>query len=195
MTDNRPKWMTQVRGTGRHLRTRATANLDHSNVEVALHRIRRGDPAPVLNVPECRAVVAVLTTAGWSTSHIATVLGLAERSVVRHRAALPDGEHLMPPTAINLPTGEWASHPQRACAQPGVDPDLFFPPRGVNTTESAKAICQRCPVLDECRDYAIPQSLLHGIWGGTTETQRRRLRNQHRASTVRSREGTHVHKG
>jgi DNA-binding NarL/FixJ family response regulator len=91
VTRTKPKWMSQVRGTGMHRRTRATAYLDPDNVTTALVRINRGDPAPVLNVPECRAVVAHYTERGWSAASIARSLGLAERSIQRHRTALRGG--------------------------------------------------------------------------------------------------------
>ncbi len=73
----------------------------------------------------------------------------------------------------------------------GVDPALFFPANvgirsGKNTerlkaatheTKLAKQVCQTCPVVDECLDYALrtnfPKSLDYGIWGGTTPRQRR----------------------
>lgn len=39
----------------------------------------------------------------------------------------------------------------------------------------AIAICQECPVKDECLDWAL-QNEDYGIWGGTTPTQRKKLR-------------------
>jgi len=40
-----------------------------------------------------------------------------------------------------------------------------------------KAICTPCPMREECRDYALRVSV-QGIWGGTTEADRRRLRRE-----------------
>lgn len=62
---------------------------------------------------------------------------------------------------------------QGACR--GVPTEMFFPGRG-DATEPAKLVCQRCPVLAECRDYAVPVGELKGIWGGLAEVQRKRLR-------------------
>jgi len=42
----------------------------------------------------------------------------------------------------------------------------------------AKAICRRCPVLDECREYALQVREAHGIWGGLNEMERRALLRQ-----------------
>ena len=42
-------------------------------------------------------------------------------------------------------------------------------------TEQAKAICARCPVLDDCRRWALEFRFPFGIVGMMTETERRRL--------------------
>ena len=39
--------------------------------------------------------------------------------------------------------------------------------------ERAKAICQDCPVLDECRDHALSTREPYGVWGGMSEEERR----------------------
>jgi hypothetical protein len=35
-----------------------------------------------------------------------------------------------------------------------------------------KALCQECPVVDECREWGIAQGELWGIWGGLTAHER-----------------------
>ena len=66
------------------------------------------------------------------------------------------------------------------------DPELFFPLSemgpGARQADRAKAVCARCPVRAECLEYALDNGLDHGVFGGTTETERRALR---RARTVR----------
>lgn len=57
----------------------------------------------------------------------------------------------------------------------GVDPELFFPERGASTRE-AKAVCRACEVRDECLEYALDHGEKHGIWGGRSERERRRMR-------------------
>lgn len=59
----------------------------------------------------------------------------------------------------------------------GVGGDRFFPERGESTRE-AKEVCQGCEVREECLDFAITNSEKHGIWGGLSERQRRRVRRQ-----------------
>lgn len=56
---------------------------------------------------------------------------------------------------------------------------LFFPERG-ESTRDAKAVCADCPVKAECLEYALANSEKFGIWGGTSERERRRLRNDRR---------------
>lgn len=63
----------------------------------------------------------------------------------------------------------------------GEDPSLFFPETGhsADTVPAAKAICNECPVIDECRDFALamPQDG-YGIFGGLTYSDRRKLRRR-----------------
>lgn len=64
---------------------------------------------------------------------------------------------------------------QAACR--GADLALFFPEPGAKYLE-AKVVCDRCPVKVECLDYALDNGELFGIWGGSTEKERRRLRRK-----------------
>ena len=57
----------------------------------------------------------------------------------------------------------------------GVDPDLFFPERNASA-DDAKAVCTGCRVRQECLEFALAQSVQHGVWGGLTAPERRRLR-------------------
>ena len=61
----------------------------------------------------------------------------------------------------------------------GVDPDLFFPERGQSTKE-AKAVCAGCVVREACLEFALANHIAFGIWGGTSERERRRIRRQRR---------------
>ncbi len=62
---------------------------------------------------------------------------------------------------------------QAACR--GMNPDLFFPDRGEDTTQ-AKAVCAGCSVRAECLEAALMNMDKHGIFGGTSERERRRMR-------------------
>ena len=53
-------------------------------------------------------------------------------------------------------------------------PSLFFPSDGVGV-EVAKRLCATCPVKSQCLDYALDNRIDHGVWGGTSERERRRI--------------------
>jgi WhiB family redox-sensing transcriptional regulator len=61
-----------------------------------------------------------------------------------------------------------------------VDPDLFFPTGTARSAadhiEAAKAVCRACPVRRPCLDFALGSHQDAGIWGGTSEEERRALR-------------------
>jgi WhiB family redox-sensing transcriptional regulator len=56
-----------------------------------------------------------------------------------------------------------------------VDPDLWFPDRGASAREPQR-ICGDCPVRAECLEYALETDQRFGIWGGTSEQERRRIK-------------------
>ena len=60
-----------------------------------------------------------------------------------------------------------------ACA--GKDTELWFPEPGELFTE-AQAICHGCAVRTECFEYAIGDPSLKGVWAGTSERARARIR-------------------
>lgn len=83
---------------------------------------------------------------------------------------------------MNLPEpaatagSEWRS--LSACRDS--DPELFFPLSawGPSLTQlaSAKAICGRCQVSADCLRFALTSGQEYGVWGGTSEDERRAMR-------------------
>lgn len=71
------------------------------------------------------------------------------------------------------------------------DPELFFPigtgPAAQAQVELAKAVCRRCPVLEQCLTYALSSGQDAGIWGGLTEDERRALRREDLEVTAEAR--------
>ena len=69
------------------------------------------------------------------------------------------------------------------------DPELFFPIGNTGPAllqiEDAKAVCRRCPVIDQCLQYALESGQDAGVWGGMSEDERRALKR--RAARARSR--------
>lgn len=64
------------------------------------------------------------------------------------------------------------------CAQ--TDMELFFPEKG-GQAAPAKQLCAVCPVRVECLAVALEQREL-GVWGGTTESERARMRREREAA-------------
>ncbi len=60
-------------------------------------------------------------------------------------------------------------------------PGEFFPSDGVGV-EVARKICGQCPVQHECLEYALTYRIDHGVWGGASERERRRILRQRRVS-------------
>ncbi|HKY14310.1 MAG TPA: WhiB family transcriptional regulator [Microthrixaceae bacterium] len=53
-------------------------------------------------------------------------------------------------------------------------PSLFFPSDGVGV-DVARKVCVDCPVKETCLEYALEHRIDHGVWGGTSERERRRI--------------------
>jgi len=55
--------------------------------------------------------------------------------------------------------------------------ELFFPAEcDDDGAEAAKAVCRSCPVRRDCVAYALADPTLTGVWGASTEAQRRNRR-------------------
>ena len=63
----------------------------------------------------------------------------------------------------------WAARAHCAAGSPD---ELFA--KGA-AQQSAKVICQRCPVIAECLADALDNRTEYGVWGGMTERERRAL--------------------
>ena|ERR1700728_319490 len=58
-------------------------------------------------------------------------------------------------------------------------PTQWFFPELERSVAVARALCAACDVRPECRDFALADPDILGIWGGTTATERERLRATH----------------
>ena len=83
------------------------------------------------------------------------------------------------------PVADWKA--RAACA--GYPNELFFPV-GESPDEAsiakAKEICAACPVTGDCLTYALETNQRSGIWGGTSEKERKSLRRKWLAERRRS---------
>ncbi|MDX3165974.1 WhiB family transcriptional regulator [Streptomyces scabiei] len=100
----------------------------------------------------------------------------------------------------NAALSELESHPSwplRLCAvtnelgEPAVDPDLFYTPGAANESAAKKVCLSGCPLLADCRMYALGGNgwwESDGVWGGMTADERRterRARQKRRARLAR----------
>ena len=58
-------------------------------------------------------------------------------------------------------------------------PGTFFPSDGIGV-EIAQRECEQCPVRLECLEYALENRIDHGVWGGASERERRRILRRRR---------------
>jgi WhiB family transcriptional regulator, redox-sensing transcriptional regulator len=87
----------------------------------------------------------------------------------------------LPASVIALANAEYGWRSEALCRD--TDPELFFP---IGTTgaalvqiEHARAVCRQCPVQTDCLDFALRTNQDSGIWGGTSEEERRILRRDY----------------
>jgi len=90
-------------------------------------------------------------------------------------------------SSLALASADYTWRRQAICRD--TDPNLFFP---VGTTgfalmqiNRAKQVCEECPVRVQCLDYALETNQDSGVWGGTSEEERRVLRRQYVAQQKR----------
>jgi WhiB family redox-sensing transcriptional regulator len=88
--------------------------------------------------------------------------------------------------SLNVATDDWRA--ESACRD--TDPSLFFP---VGTTgpaleqiAAAKAVCDSCEAKTPCLQFALSTNQDSGVWGGTSEEERRKLRRAYVAQQRRA---------
>lgn len=75
------------------------------------------------------------------------------------------------------------THPDAACKPPPLigeeyvqdHVEEFFPDRGESII-SVKAKCFGCIAIEECLQFSLRENIKHGVWGGMSEKQRRKVR-------------------
>lgn len=87
---------------------------------------------------------------------------------------------------VDWDSGDW----RQVAACRSIEPDLFFPIGTTGTSisqiDAAKAVCERCESTDQCLDFALATNQESGVWGGTSEEERRKLRKQWLAARRRA---------
>ncbi len=70
------------------------------------------------------------------------------------------------------------------------DPELFHPigetgPALAQIAE-AKTVCSRCPVINACLAFALDNGIDSGVFGGTSESERRNLKRRNARTRARA---------
>lgn len=83
-------------------------------------------------------------------------------------------------SALALGSADYSWRTEAICRD--TDPELFFP---IGTTgqallqiDRAKQVCNECNVRVSCLEFALETNQDSGIWGGTSEEERRNIRRQ-----------------
>jgi len=83
-------------------------------------------------------------------------------------------------SSLALGAADYTWRQQAVCRD--TDPELFFPVgstgQAVLQLSKAKETCNQCTVKIECLRFAIDTNQDSGVWGGTSEEERRVLRRQ-----------------
>ncbi len=82
------------------------------------------------------------------------------------------------PWSVEEPEDDWRDF--AACRD--TDPDLFFPVGtsgpAVDQIVAAKSVCGECDAQEPCLEFALATNQDSGVWGGTSEEERRSLRKK-----------------
>lgn len=68
-----------------------------------------------------------------------------------------------------------------ACAS---EPRSTMFPSNAAGVAKAKKVCQRCPVQGQCLEYALSIRERHGVWGNTSESERKRMLRERRKAAA-----------
>ena len=79
----------------------------------------------------------------------------------------------------------WTTNGWPRASAGSMDPALFFPSDGIGV-QVAQKTCAECPVKSPCLEYALDNRVDHGVWGGTSERERRRILRRRRISSLQA---------
>ena len=88
-------------------------------------------------------------------------------------------------------TVDWDAEDWRTeAAFRNAEPELFFPIGStgiaIDQIDAAKRVCRSCEAAEPCLDFALATNQESGVWGGTSEDERRKLRKAWLAARRRS---------
>lgn len=94
--------------------------------------------------------------------------------LVERAPAEADARPLLPVASWLVEREEWQE--QARCRG---KTDMMFPAKSGNF-DAPKQLCRSCPVQFQCLEYALRTKQHLGVWGGTTERQRKAIRSRRR---------------
>ena len=109
----------------------------------------------------------------WTSAVSGNTMPLCTVCCACWRANAQAEPDLRPSRIRTLTSGDWQD---RALCQE-TDPEEFFPEKG-GSSRAAKRVCRSCEVQTECLEYALLHDIRFGIWGGTSERERRALKRR-----------------
>jgi len=111
-----------------------------------------------------------------------TVVAVSTDPILAIDASIPTiGQQVVDVDALEAvdTTGQW--YLQGACR--GLDAAIFYPdPDAADDVARALAVCAGCGVRETCLAHALGRREPTGIWGGTTERERRRVLRRRRSA-------------
>ena len=125
-----------------------------------------------MNLPQRHAAVRELRGRGFSQRRIAAELNISQTTVARDLKAIRRWQ------AEALRTVPLVTNWRDLAACRATDPEMFFNATSPVAVDAARAVCDNCPVIRECRDWATTHHINYGIWGGLTVKQRRQHRQR-----------------
>lgn len=102
----------------------------------------------------------------------------------RRCASAAQGSKPGPPKLSAPPAPDLGWQRDARCRLPGVDPELFYHPEGEMGFDRklregrAVMVCVDCPVMVDCRRYALAAPERFGVWGALTEGDRNALKQK-----------------
>lgn len=166
-----------------------TRSNDNSDIDwIAVERAVSGDRV-TLTRDETREAALLMAKAGFTERETSIRLCTYQRQICRWKAQArtqPAKTQEDTPVDTSHSTADWRH--RAACRNE--DPERFFPVGNTGPAllqiEEAKAVCRRCPVQEQCLQWALETRQDAGVWGGLSEDERRAMKR--RATRNRSRQ-------
>ena len=140
---------------------------------------RSARPAAIAGTPPSRCG-SCCAAAKPANSQLTAEISAADRVCIAHaRVGRDCADRLPPDTKSCPPPHESCLAPPRRLPRPRPRDLLSVHRRG---GRAAKAVCDECPVRGTCLEHALGREK-EGVWGGSTERERRRIIRQRRRAS------------